>query len=340
MTSTVPTIRIFRPGQFVSAEGQSLSFSEADLLATAAAYDADADPAPMVAGHPRHNDPAMGWIKRVFVQDGHLFAEAGDIEPSFAEQVRAKRFRKVSVQFYPPTSRHNPTPGVWALKHVGFLGAMAPSVKGLGTVSFAEDADVHAATVNTKVGESLVTDTTTATPTPTPAPAPAAPTPPAQTGDDASFTEREARLNSRQADLDARDKTAADSATAARHDANVSFAEAQIKAGKLKPAGQDLVVGLLDQLADEATASFGEGVELAPADALRKLFDDANPVVSFGEHPDSGAPDTGELVSFAMPPGHTAGDGEVQRMTKVTQLMTADPKLTLIEAASRVDAGG
>lgn len=331
-TAPVPIIRLFKPGQFVSAEGQSLSFSEADLLATAAAYDAEADPAPLVAGHPRHNDPAMGWVKRVFVQDGHLFAEAGDIETSFAEQVRTKRFRKVSVQFYPPTSRHNPTPGAWALKHVGFLGAMAPAVKGLGTVSFGEDADVSAATVNTKAEDSLVTDTnTTPAPTPTPTPAPAAA--------EASFTERQAKLDARQKELDDRDAAAATTAAEARHAANASFAEDQVKAGKLKPAGTALVVGLLDQLDHETPASFGEGVELAPADALRKLFDDANPVVSFGAHPDSGAPDAVPTASFSAPEGFSASEDKAALHAKAKALQAKEPGLSMIAAVKRVEAG-
>ena len=54
--------------------------------------------------------------------------------------VRAGRFKKVSASFYTPDSPHNPVPGVYYLRHVGFLGAQPPAVKGLAPVpvNFAE----------------------------------------------------------------------------------------------------------------------------------------------------------------------------------------------------------
>ncbi|MCA0405598.1 MAG: hypothetical protein LCH39_05550 [Proteobacteria bacterium] len=61
----------------------------------------------------------------------------GDIDPEFADQVRQKRYAKVSASFYMPDAGNNPTPGSYALKHVGFLGAAAPAVKGLKQAQFA-----------------------------------------------------------------------------------------------------------------------------------------------------------------------------------------------------------
>ncbi|WP_275100142.1 peptidase [Sedimenticola hydrogenitrophicus] len=51
------------------------------------------------------------------------------------------RFKKVSASFYPPTHPANPVPGVYYLRHVGFLGAQPPAVKGLKAVEFADEAD-------------------------------------------------------------------------------------------------------------------------------------------------------------------------------------------------------
>ncbi|OIO04834.1 MAG: hypothetical protein AUJ49_02085, partial [Desulfovibrionaceae bacterium CG1_02_65_16] len=47
------------------------------------------------------------------------------------------RFKKISASFYLPDSPANPAPGVFYLRHVGFLGAAAPAVKGLKPVAFA-----------------------------------------------------------------------------------------------------------------------------------------------------------------------------------------------------------
>jgi len=60
--NTPPTIRIARIGTFTSNEGIAVSFGAAELEAAAAAYDPQADPAPLVVGHPRLDDPAYGWV--------------------------------------------------------------------------------------------------------------------------------------------------------------------------------------------------------------------------------------------------------------------------------------
>lgn len=120
--------------------GAVLNFSEADLAASAAAYDPQLHEAPIVVGHPKHDAPAYGWVKTLSAQDGALFAEPEQIDPAFSELVTAGRFKKISASFYSPDSAANPVPGVYYLRHVGFLGAQPPAVKGLRAVEFA-DAD-------------------------------------------------------------------------------------------------------------------------------------------------------------------------------------------------------
>ena len=134
-----PRIEIFRPGTFTSTEGVVVSFSAADLQAIADAYDPAVFDSPIVVGHPEQDAPAYGWIDRLEMDGDRLVAIPRDIEPSFAELVRAKRFKKVSARFYQPDAASNPKPGETYLKHVGFLGAAAPAVKGLKSVSFAAD---------------------------------------------------------------------------------------------------------------------------------------------------------------------------------------------------------
>lgn len=134
----MPNIEIFRAGTHTAMDGRRLSFSEADLAAAAAAYDPAVHEAPLVVGHPRADAPAYGWVSRLAAEGGALSAEAGQVDPAFAEIVRAGRYKHVSAAFYAPDSPHNPQPGVWYLKHVGFLGAQPPAVKGLRPVAFAE----------------------------------------------------------------------------------------------------------------------------------------------------------------------------------------------------------
>lgn len=277
---TAPIIKIFRPGTFTSVEGTEVSLGEADLQAIASAYDPAKDPAPLVIGHPKIDAPAYGWVKSLSVDDGFLVAHPDQIEPSFAELVREGRYKKVSAQFYPPKHPANPQPGSWSLKHVGFLGAHAPGVKGLGTVSLAAG----------DVGELVTIDF----PEP-PANAPdkqESPMPDTPKDDAASFAERQAELDARETALDEKERKLAKDARDARHADHVSFAESLISEAKLAPAGKGLLVGLLDHLG-EATdvASFGEadGDKMAPAAALKKLLSSATPLVSLGEMAKGGA---------------------------------------------------
>lgn len=132
-------IQIFRAGTHTAMSGAVLSFSEADLSAAAAAYDPALHEAPLVVGHPRHDAPAYGWVSRLQHVEGALEAVPAQIDPAFAEMVRNGRYKKVSASFYPPSHPANPKPGVYYLRHVGFLGAQPPALKGLKAVEFASD---------------------------------------------------------------------------------------------------------------------------------------------------------------------------------------------------------
>ncbi len=134
------TIEIFRPGRFVAMSGQEIEFTEADLAASAGAYDPKKHEAPVVVGHPKDNSPAFGWVRRL-TYDKTLKADLDQVDPGFAELVRAGRYKKVSASFYLPTATANPVPGVYYLRHVGFLGGMPPAVKGLKGIEFHESED-------------------------------------------------------------------------------------------------------------------------------------------------------------------------------------------------------
>ncbi len=129
---------IFRAGTRTDANGNTVTITEADLAAAAQAYDPKVHEAPIVVGHPKADAPAYGWVKSLGVQNGVLTADFAQIDEGFADLVKAGRYKKVSASFYPPTSPNNPKPGVWTLRHVGFLGAQPPAVKGLSAISFAE----------------------------------------------------------------------------------------------------------------------------------------------------------------------------------------------------------
>jgi len=134
--------QIFKPGRHTASSGTTLDFSEDQLQAAVKAYDPTLHEAPIVVGHPKDNGPAYGWIKSLSFADGAIEAEPQQVDAEFAEMVQAGRFKKRSASWYLPDSPNNPKPGTLYLRHVGFLGAAAPAVKGLKEVQFSEEEGV------------------------------------------------------------------------------------------------------------------------------------------------------------------------------------------------------
>lgn len=134
---SLKTINIFRNGTFTAMAGQTLTFSENDVQRMAAAYNEATRPAPLVLGHPEHDSPAYGVIKSLFAKGGALYAVAS-VSSTLIDLVKAGRYGNVSAAFMAPNAPNNPTPGSWYLRHLGFLGAMAPAVKGLAPLAFSE----------------------------------------------------------------------------------------------------------------------------------------------------------------------------------------------------------
>lgn len=144
MQRTAPApkpLHIFKPGRHVTVAGEAIEFSEADLAATAQAYNPAIHKAPIVKGHPAIDAPAQGWATALTVLPRGLYATTAKVDPAFAEEVRKGSWGAVSAKFYRPDAANNPVPGVWYLRHIGVLGAHPPGVKGLDEPEFAEDED-------------------------------------------------------------------------------------------------------------------------------------------------------------------------------------------------------
>jgi hypothetical protein len=278
-------IEIFRAGRHVDDAGNAHEFSAADVAAIAAAYDPALREAPLTVGHPAGNLPAYGWVKGMTAEGGLLKMNPHQVEPQFAEMVQAGRFKKRSASFYPPTSPSNPTPGRWYLRHVAFLGAQPPAVAGLKDIQFSEGDAAGAVSFSEAVPTPSNQETTT------------------------MDKETEARLAQAEADAKAAKEAqaAAEAATKAAQDqlaqfaeqqrqathaSHVSFAETQVKAGKLLPKDQATTVAVLDQLAAAQPVEFSEGgatKKVAPAEWFKGLIEGAKPVVDFGEFAGGGA---------------------------------------------------
>jgi len=121
-------IEIFRAGKQRDSSGEEREWSEADLDEIIKNYDPRHHEAPAVIGHPKEDHPAWAWTEALKREGKILFARLRDAIPEFAEMVRQGMFKKRSAAFYlqPKLS----------LKHIGFLGATAPAVKGLADIKF------------------------------------------------------------------------------------------------------------------------------------------------------------------------------------------------------------
>lgn len=329
-----PTIRILRPGTFTSVEGKAITFGQAELRAIAEGYDPAGDPAPLVVGHPKIDDPAFGWVGRLSIEGDVLVAHPDRIDASFADQVRKGDYAKVSAQLYEPDNPHNPKPGQFYLKHVGFLGAHAPGVKSLGTVQFAAGDEGETVTIQTEpnpkedpMGDKPTKDTTTAG------------------TQEVSFAERETELARREQALEQREKEQSEAASKARHDANVTFAEGLVSEAKLAPAGKDLVIGVLDTLGGmepDATVSFGEGdsaQSMAPVAAFRKLLQGAGTIISLGEAaPKKKGKTAASVASFAAPSGYTVHDEDAALHAEAKRIQAGSPGKPFMDCVREAEA--
>ena len=130
-------LAIFKTGRHTAVNGKVIEFTGAQLKACADVYSPQLHEAPLVVGHPTMDAPAYGWAKALSFAGDVLNAEPHQVDEQFAAMVNAGRFKKISASFYEPHAPANPVPGVYYLRHVGFLGAQAPSVRGLRNASFA-----------------------------------------------------------------------------------------------------------------------------------------------------------------------------------------------------------
>ena len=123
-------IEIFRAGKQTDSKGKSKTWTEADLDKIVSAYNENKSghEAPLVIGHPKTDAPAYGWVKSLSRKGSSLFMETSSVVKEFQEAVNKGMFKKRSISLYPNMT----------LKHVGFLGAVPPAVKGLEDFQFNE----------------------------------------------------------------------------------------------------------------------------------------------------------------------------------------------------------
>lgn len=350
-------IHIFRAGRQTAMSGVSIDFTEADMAATAAAYDPAKHEAPIVVGHPATDDPAHGWVRSLSASGADLFAEAHQVNPAFAELVQAGAYKKVSASFYPPQHPNNPTPGVYALRHVGYLGAQPPAVKGLKPTEFAEDDEC--VEIELDFSELTPPQEQPAEPSSLPpeqeapdtgagvSPEGSTPQPPEHTTvTPEEKAALEARNNQLQADLAAAQALLRTQAKAAMTAQHTAFAEQLLGEARIAEADRAAVVAMLDHFepatipGEQATVvEFGEGDAAKPMHEVFKAFLLALPQrVEFGEQArrDKAADGTGQAADTVQYAEGTPA--ESIELDKRIRAYATEHKLSYAEAATAVAA--
>ena len=129
-------VEIFKAGTFTDANGQDVSIDAAGLEKIAKEYnekikeDGNLD-VPVIKGHDTSSDnPAEGWVKNLYVEDDKLYADF-DVNDDMAEQIKEEKYKKVSICI-------EQSDDGFILKHIGLLGAAAPAVAGMQSISLNE----------------------------------------------------------------------------------------------------------------------------------------------------------------------------------------------------------
>jgi len=121
-------IQVFRTGKHIDASGQEKEWGKGDLDRIVYSYNPQGHEAPVVIGHPEENAPAYGWVEALKREGEVLYAKLKNLVPEFVDMVKRGLFKKRSISLYPDLT----------LRHIGFLGAMPPAIKGLADIKFRE----------------------------------------------------------------------------------------------------------------------------------------------------------------------------------------------------------
>lgn len=119
---------IFRTGKHIASNGQEVNVTEKDLDEIVSNFSDKNPDVPIVIGHPKTNNPAYGWVDKLKREGDKLYACYKDVASEFEEWVKDGRYKTRSISL-----KDN------VLRHIGWLGAKPPAIKGLEAYQFEED---------------------------------------------------------------------------------------------------------------------------------------------------------------------------------------------------------
>ena len=122
---------IFRVGTHTDSNGRKKDWTNEDLETIKTNFLTKNPDVPICCGHPKSNSPAYGWTDKMKVESGKLFATFKNVQESFKEAYDQGLFKTRSLSL---TSDLIP-------RHIAFLGAQSPAIKGMEKFCFEECGD-------------------------------------------------------------------------------------------------------------------------------------------------------------------------------------------------------
>jgi len=123
-------MELFRSGNQTDSSGHSREWTEKDLDTMVKKFEELKTDVPATIGHPESDTaPAFAWFKKFYRKGDTLVGEMSDWTKEFGEMLKNKMFKHRSIALRPDLS----------LRHVAFLGAAMPAVKGLADFAFKEN---------------------------------------------------------------------------------------------------------------------------------------------------------------------------------------------------------
>jgi len=306
-------IHALKPGTWYGQNGAA-TITAADIERIAQSYNPDTHEAPAVVGHPATDDPAYGWVRAAEARPDGLWLNT-DLLPEMADSVARRLYSKVSVALYNPDSPTNPFPGGFSLKHLGFLGAQPPAVKGLKPIALEEAATSADLTIITfEEKKEPVMDPTVETPQAT------------------ALAEKEQTLTTREAALAERERKL-------RRQELSALVQPHIASGRVLPAQKPFVLALMERI-DGDTVTLSEGdAEKPMLDAFVEFLGKAPAQVNLSEvsAPAPLAPPAGANTNFSSPTGYEVDPESLVLHEAVQTWLKANPGKTYVEALTAVE---
>ena len=120
---------IFKIGCHTDSQGNTHEWTEEELNTILSNFESKNPDVPITCGHVKTNSPAYGWVDKLKIEAGKLYAAFKQVQPEFEEAVKKGLFKTRSISLTPDL----------ILRHVAFLGAQPPAIKGMEQFCFNSD---------------------------------------------------------------------------------------------------------------------------------------------------------------------------------------------------------